>query len=129
MFAIASVDFLIGGGPDFGAPARRDAPPVRMVRLDPPAAVAASAPAPTEGAVPTQVSSSLATGRAANVLAVSQSFAPPPIRRTSASEAPVEASTPQAAEPLADAATETVAEASAESPRKHLRTKDDPAPV
>jgi len=122
LFAITSVDFLIGGGPDFGSPARREAGPVRMVRIDPPAAVAAASAA--DDSMPTEVSPALASSRAASVLPVSQSFAPPPIRRMRASEAPAEAN--PASETLADGAA-PAAETSAETPRKHVRTKDDPA--
>ncbi len=70
LFAVTSVDFLISGGPEFGAPARAVTEP-RVV-------YAASDEAPAIAA-PVAITSARAEESDANVVAVSQSFAAPPI--------------------------------------------------
>lgn len=121
MFAVTSVDFLIGGGPDFGTPAQA-APRPQLVRVEPGSALAQAAPAPrTEEFIPTEVSATFADATGASVIPVSQSFAP-------ARRSPSASSTPASAEPdvLADAPAPDAA-VTEEAPRKHQRVKGEAA--
>jgi hypothetical protein len=134
LFAVASVDFLISGGPEFGAPAREAQPqPQRMVRVwAPPSAGVSAAPTTIDEAVPTALSPSLADAREANVIALSQNFAAPvaSVERPAAIEARVDVS-PQV-EGLADGAGDVATEARATDeaqPRKHVRRKGERTPA
>lgn len=116
LFAVTSVDFLISGGPEFGAPARSERP-AAVVQAAPSAAPEPAAERADADVVPTEVASSLAETRAASVVAVSQSFEPPLARRTAvepsesaaaAGDAPLVGE--QAAEPTAPAAPDVTRE-------------------
>jgi hypothetical protein len=130
LFAVTSVDFLISGGPEFGAPARA-AQQQRLVRASPPpSAVDVAAPDIADEPAPTALSSALEEAREANVVALSQAFAAPP-ETSSESEAPAgvipQASVPLADGPLSGAANEPSAGAEEAGPRKRTRVKGEPA--
>jgi hypothetical protein len=128
LFAVTSVDFLISGGPEFGAPARA-AQPQRLVRVSPAPTTAAEVNRAPDASVPTALSPSLEDARAANVVAVSQTFtAPAAAANPSVAGEARAAARPQAGVDLADGPSiDTANEAGATgeaSPRKHIRVKD-----
>jgi hypothetical protein len=130
LFAVTSVDFLISGGPEFGAPARA-APQQRLVRASPPpSAVDAAEPAVADEPAPTALSSALEEAREANVVALSQAFAAPAPETSPEGEAPVgataQAGAASADVPLSGAANYPSAVEEA-GPRKRTRVKGEPA--
>jgi hypothetical protein len=129
LFAVASVDFLISGGPEFGAPARA-APQQRLVRVSPPpSAVDVAAPVVADEPAPTALSSALEEAREANVVALSQAFvaAAPEISSETEAPAAVTAQAGEADDPLSGAANDPSAAAEEASPRKRTRVKGEPA--
>ena len=85
LFAISSVDFLIAGGAEFGAPARAATRQIvaQAALQNPDRAV--TAPVRTEEATPTEIAAPLAATTEASVTPVSQSFFVP-LSATPASE-------------------------------------------
>ena len=128
LFAVTSVDFLISGGPEFGAPTRA-APQQRLVRVSP-SAVDVAAPAVADEPAPTALSSALEEAREANVVALSQAFAAAAPETSSEGEAPVgataQAGAASADGPLSGAANDPSAVEEA-GPRKRTRVKGEPA--
>lgn len=132
LFAVTSVDFLLSGGPEFGAPARAAQPQrvlhavVQAAPTEVAAAAEQSAPAPA----PTALSSAMMETRGANIIAVSQTFQAQAEQRPLAqAPAATSASIVEASQPsdllageTADAADATAPAAPAQ-PRKEVRVK------
>jgi hypothetical protein len=77
LFAVSSVDFLIAGGAEFGAPARA-APRQLVVQSAPQTRERAETPAArNHEATPTEIAAPLAEATQANVIPVGQSFFAP----------------------------------------------------
>ena len=134
LFAVTSIDVLITGGPEFGAPARA-AQPQRVLRAVVETAPVEVAAAPEESAEeprPTALSSALTESHDANVIAVSQNFQP----ATAQTQAPVaatagvvETSLPTGDLPAEAAEAETPDRAEPALPRKEVRVKGRPTLV
>lgn len=75
LFAVTSLDFLIAGGPEFGAPARAAQPARHIVWADAPAPAGVSDARAED--VPTALAAPMAETRAARIVAVSQNFESP----------------------------------------------------
>jgi hypothetical protein len=77
LFAVSSLDFLIAGGAEFGAPSRA-APRQFVAQAQPQNRVRAETPAVrNDEAIPTEIAAPLAEAAQASVTAVSQSFFAP----------------------------------------------------
>jgi hypothetical protein len=74
LLAVTSVDFLISGGPEFGAPARIATAPVQASNSAP----LSQTPVMFEASPPTEVAPELAETTAATVVELSQRFEPRP---------------------------------------------------
>ncbi len=126
LFAVASVDFLIAGGPEFGVPARAERPQ-QATYAAPPAPARETTVLRANPDESAELAPALAAATDANVIALSQTFDLP----ANAPAQPVAAdlSAPSGthnASLAGDSPAETVAVAEPASPRKRARTK--PAP-